>query len=82
MIERISCLGFATCVFMAERLCRTEVVNEVWLGYKCVSLAESSRLEDLLLVLLAMTISKNLFLPFGALGIFSSIIGMGLSSPS
>jgi hypothetical protein len=69
-------------VFIAETLCIAKVVNEVWLGWKFKSLAEASRLEDFFLVLLAMTISKNLFLPGGALGIFSSITGKGLSGSS
>jgi hypothetical protein len=69
-------------VFSAERLCRAEAIKEVWLGRKFISLAEPSRLEDFYLILLAMTMSKNLLFPAGALGIFSSITGKGLSGSS
>ena len=69
-------------MFRAEILCLTEVENEVWLGWIFKSLPEASILEDFFLVLLAMTISKNLLLPAGGLGIFSSITGKGLSGSS
>ena len=81
MIGRTGVLGET--VFSAERLCRAEAIKEVcWLEWKFISLAEPSRLEDFYLILLAMTMSKNLFLPAGALGIFSSITGKGLSGSS